>query len=133
MFGGHHLYTSYSVLHRYAKGKYLWQVYRALLYILKAGADINLHDYNGQTPFQMALRGSDCGPFNKKAARILIHAGVDVHTVDYMGRSCLAHANHNGEMAKLLISHDATVTADTMFAAIDTQSGVFYRLFFHRE
>lgn len=113
-----------SALHYAARGNCWWHAHQALPYLIKAGADIDIRDHNGQTPLHMALQGDGNypGPFSRDAAKILIEAGADVNAVDDSGRSCLACAQHDIDTIKLLISHGATVTAEALFAAIDVKN-----------
>ncbi|CAM1504977.1 Fc.00g106140.m01.CDS01 [Cosmosporella sp. VM-42] len=113
-----------SALHSVARGNSWWHVHQALPYLLKAGADMGIRNYNGQTPVHMALRadGNWAGPFHREAAKILIEAGADVDAVDGMGQSCLACAQHDIDMIKSLKLHGATVTPDAIFAAIDAKN-----------
>ncbi|CAH0055187.1 unnamed protein product [Clonostachys solani] len=113
-----------SPLHSVARGDHWWQVHQALPYLLEAGANMNIRNQNGQTPLLTALKadGNWPGPFNGTAARLLIEAGADVNAVDNEGRSCLACARHDVGLVKLLISHGAVVTADSVLAAIDSRS-----------
>lgn len=113
-----------SPLHSVARGDHWWQVHQALPYLLKAGANIHLRNHLGQTPLLTALKadGNWPGPFNRTAARLLIEAGADVNAIDREGRSCLACARHDVGLVKLLISHGAVVTADSILAAIDSKS-----------
>ncbi|CAH0003764.1 unnamed protein product [Clonostachys byssicola] len=115
---------SNSPIHSVSRGDHWWQVHQALPYLLKAGADIHLRNHLGQTPLLTALKagGNWPGPFNKTAARLLIEAGADVNAIDKEGRSCLACARHDVDVVKLLISHGADVTADSVLAAIDSKS-----------
>lgn len=121
---GYKAIPSDSALHSVAAGESWWHVHQALPYLIKAGADISVRDYNGQTPLHVALhrRSDHPGPFHKEAARILIEAGADVNAVDDKKRSCLARAQHDVDIIKLLKSHGATVTADAIFAAIDAKN-----------
>ncbi|KAH6608424.1 hypothetical protein Trco_001770 [Trichoderma cornu-damae] len=111
-----------SALFCAARGNNWWVVHQALPYLLDAGADIHVRNVQGQTPLHMALEGDSNwpGPYNWDAAKILIGRGADVNAVDGKGRSCLACAQHNVDMVKLLIKHGATVTVDSIFAAIDS-------------
>ncbi|RSM12008.1 hypothetical protein CDV31_006458 [Fusarium ambrosium] len=111
-----------SALHLVAFGRAWWHVHQALPYLLKAGADINIRNSNGQTPLLIALGGLDgrylYGPYCMDATKMLIEAGADVNAFDKKGTSCLALAHRDIDLIRLLKSHGATVTADVLFAAI---------------
>ncbi|VUC27045.1 unnamed protein product [Clonostachys rosea] len=124
MSGDYVVAGSNSPIHSVSRGDYWWQVHQALPYLIKAGADIHIRNHHGQTPLHMALKadGNWPGPFHRTAARLLIEAGADVNAVDGEGRSCLACAKHDVGLVRLLISHGAVVTADSVIAAIDAKS-----------
>ncbi|RSL50140.1 hypothetical protein CEP54_012087 [Fusarium duplospermum] len=111
-----------SALHLVSFGRAWWHVHQALPYLLKAGADINIRNSNGQTPLLIALGGLDrrylYGPYCMDATKMLIEAGADVNAFDEEGTSCLALAHRDIDLIRLLKSHGATVTADVLFAAI---------------
>ncbi|KAI5457076.1 ankyrin repeat-containing domain protein [Mariannaea sp. PMI_226] len=113
-----------SPIHRVSRGEHWWHVHQALPYLLKAGADIHMRDFNKQTPLHIALRGDQMypGPFHLDAAKILVEAGADVNAINGWGESCLACAQHSIEMTRFLVSHGAKVTADAIFAAIDAKN-----------
>ncbi|UPL00227.1 hypothetical protein LCI18_011161 [Fusarium solani-melongenae] len=111
-----------SALHLVAFGRAWWHVHQALPYLLKAGADINIRNSNGQTPLLISLGRIDFhylyGPYCMDATKMLIEAGADVNASDDKGTSCLAIAHKDIDLIRLLKSHGATVTADALFAAI---------------
>ncbi|PKS04904.1 hypothetical protein jhhlp_008269 [Lomentospora prolificans] len=113
-----------SALHVVAVGNYWWQVNQALPYLLEAGADVNMRIVGDHTPLHVALGAPSTflGPFSREAAKMLILAGADVNAVDAKGNSCLALANHDVELIKLLIAHGATVTGDSLAAAIQAKN-----------
>ncbi|KAL2672549.1 hypothetical protein Neosp_013261 [[Neocosmospora] mangrovei] len=111
-----------AALHLVAFGRAWWHVHQALPYLLKAGADINIRNSNGQTPLLISLGGIDFrylyGPYCMDATKMLIEAGADVNASDDKGNSCLALVHQDIDLIRLLKSHGATVTADVLFAAI---------------
>lgn len=119
----HHIRSSDSALHRVARGSSWWQVYQALPYLLKAGADVNILDHHGQSPLHEALGGSGifCSPYHTVAAKTLIEYGADVNAIDNQQLSCLTMACHNIDMTKLLIERGAVVTPEEIFSAIDAK------------
>ncbi|KAH8123735.1 hypothetical protein FP744_10005737 [Trichoderma asperellum] len=111
------------------RGNHWWHVHQALPYLLDIGADINLRNSKGQILLHMALKGEirELGPYHWDAAKILIERGADVNAVDSNGQSCLACAQHNVDMVKLLIKHGAIVLVDSIFAAIDSRKAEVLR------
>ncbi|KAM0265174.1 hypothetical protein ACHAQJ_000327 [Trichoderma viride] len=112
-----------------AQGYHWWHVHQALPYLLDFGADVFMRNGKGQTPLHIALQGNDQapGPYNWDAAKILIERGADVNAVDSKGQSCLASAQRSADMIKLLIKYGAVVTADSIFAAIDSRNAEVLR------
>ncbi|KAF4979184.1 hypothetical protein FZEAL_4557 [Fusarium zealandicum] len=110
-----------TALHYVARGICWWHAHQALPYLLNAGADQSIRNEHGQTPLHVALGGTSghAGAFSRETARTLIEAGADTNAVDAEGHSCLAFAQDDVDMIKLLKAHGATVTADAIFAAID--------------
>ncbi|KAL6415569.1 putative ankyrin repeat protein [Ilyonectria robusta] len=117
----HEPISGYSALHYVAQGKSWWHAHQALPYFLKAGADVHIRDGLGRTPLHLALKPDRdfTGLFYAAAAEAIIEAGADVNAVDKEGRSCLARAQNDVAMIRLLKAHGATVTADAIFAALD--------------
>ena len=113
-----------SALHQAAAGQHWWQAHQALPYLLKAGARVDLRLYDGSTPLHVALDGFNGkrGLFYSDAAKILIESGADVNAVDSRGRSCLMMAQHDAELSAFLLDHEATVTAEALFAAIAAEN-----------
>ena len=112
-----------TVLHELAPGKHWWHAFLAIPYLLSRKADTNARNNAGQTPLHVALGGSksQIGPYHRDAARALVSAGANVNARDERGISCLASTAGDLEMMHLLLSHDAEVTADTLFMAIHTR------------
>ncbi|CAH0028484.1 unnamed protein product [Clonostachys rhizophaga] len=95
-----------------------WHTQQALPYLIKAGADLNIRNYQGQTPLHIALKES-----NREAAITLIEAGADVNAADNENKNCLSYAQKDAEISQLLRSHGANTRISEIFAAID-QSNV---------
>ncbi|KAK3328716.1 ankyrin repeat-containing domain protein [Apodospora peruviana] len=114
-------------LHCLAAGKYWWQVYEALPYVLSRKPDLEVRDERGHTPLHTAL--TSLGPrepygtsvFKTAAARLLVEAGADVNAVSKDGTPCLAMAGNDVELVHLLVAHGARVTPSALFAAIDKE------------
>jgi ankyrin repeat protein len=101
-----------------ASGTVWWHVYQALPYLLKAGADMSIRNMYGHSALHVALLSD--GIWSDEAAKALIEAGADVNALDNVGRSCLASVQHNVGLIKLLVQHGAIVTAEAVFAAIES-------------
>ncbi|KAJ5953528.1 hypothetical protein N7454_000424 [Penicillium verhagenii] len=106
-----------GALHDLAAGKQWWHVDKALPYLFKMGADINIRNLEEETPLLVALKSGH--PFSKQAATALIEAGADVNAVDTNGVSCLSSAGDDLGMIKLLISHGAEVSPKAVLSALD--------------
>ncbi len=67
--------------------------------LLKAGADINLGDGNGETPLMKASRSN-----KTRTVKLLLESGADVHLSDYTGRTAMdiAKATRSKRVIKLL-------------------------------
>ncbi|KAJ6098187.1 hypothetical protein N7499_002561 [Penicillium canescens] len=87
-------------LHQVAAGGSWWHVAKALPYLIKMGANVELR------------------PFHKDATKLLIEYGADVNAVDARGMTCLAKAGDDLTLLKLLMANGATVTASDIFSAI---------------
>ncbi|KAH8660260.1 ankyrin repeat-containing domain protein [Xylariales sp. PMI_506] len=109
-----------SAVHQVAKGKHWWHVHQALPYFIKSGIDLDTADAQGYTPLHWALVGDNRFPctYSGDSARMLIEAGADVNAVTHKGETCLALAQHDVDLVKLLITHGARVTPDALFSAI---------------
>lgn len=95
-----------------------WHTQQALPYLIKAGADLNIRNYQGQTPLHIALKES-----NREAAITLIEAGADVNAADNENKNYLSYAQADAEISQLLRTHGANTRISEIFAAID-QSNV---------
>ncbi|KAM0426586.1 hypothetical protein ACHAPT_008279 [Fusarium lateritium] len=115
-----------SALHHLALGQTWWHVHQALPYLLKAGAEIDIRNSNGQTPLFVSLGGIDryslYGPYCMEATKMLIEAGADVNAFDNEGISCLALAHRDIDLIRLLKARGAIVTADVLFTAIEDEN-----------
>ncbi|KAJ5615350.1 hypothetical protein N7537_000464 [Penicillium hordei] len=109
--------TAGGVLHKLVLGHSWWQVYKALPYLIKKGADLELRSEVGVTPLQAAMNPQH-GSFRKDAVEILIECGADVNAVDDKGETCLSKAGNDLEMTRLLIDHGAHISAAAIFSAI---------------
>ncbi|KAH8692272.1 ankyrin repeat-containing domain protein [Talaromyces proteolyticus] len=109
--------ASQGCLHELACGRHWWQVMQALPYLVEKGASLELRDEMGRTPLHIALSSKEV--FSKEASVYLIEAGADVNAATYKNDTSLSMAGTNVEMVKMLLSHGAKVTADSIFAAID--------------
>jgi len=56
--------------------------------LVRHGAHLNVHDYDGQTPIHIASRHS-----NIQILHELVRAGADWRAVDHLGRSAIHHAS----------------------------------------
>ncbi|KAJ4306633.1 hypothetical protein N0V88_001438 [Collariella sp. IMI 366227] len=111
-----------SPLHVLARGEWWWQVHEALPYLLSRKPNLEIRE-RGETPLHRALDGSryNTGPFHKDSARLLIAAGADVNAITDDGRTCLILAGNDIDLVRLLVASGAKVTAQAVFAAIDTR------------
>ncbi|CAG8901730.1 unnamed protein product [Penicillium egyptiacum] len=107
-----------GALHNLALGRSWWHVYKALPYLIKKGANLELRSEDGMTPLHAAMHRKH-GPFRRNAVQILIDSGADVNAVDANGETCLSKAGNDLEMTKLLIAHGAHISAEAIFSAID--------------
>ncbi|KAI1172127.1 ankyrin [Nemania sp. FL0916] len=108
-----------SVLHAFVHGNRWWQATLALPYLVeKAGADLEVRDAEGRTPLNAALACAGLLTFNRRAVETLVALGADVNAVDDRGVSCLARAQADIDLVKLLLRHGAIVTQSAMIAAI---------------
>ncbi|CAI7609372.1 unnamed protein product [Penicillium glandicola] len=108
-----------GALHKLALGRSWWHVYKALPYLIKKGANLELRGEDGVTPLHAALHNPyKRGTFCKDAARILIESGADVNAVDAKGETCLSKAGDDLEMIRLLMEHGACINAAAIFSAI---------------
>ncbi|CAH0050929.1 unnamed protein product [Clonostachys solani] len=107
-----------SALHCLAQKTAWWHTQQALPYLIRAGADLNIRNYKGQTPLHVALQHA-----NREAAISLIEAGADVNAADNENKNCLSYAQTDAEISQLLRTHGAITRVDEIFAAID-QSNV---------
>ncbi|KAH7149027.1 ankyrin repeat-containing domain protein [Dactylonectria estremocensis] len=121
-----------SVVHSVSQGKSWWHVHQALPFLLSVGADVDVRNYKGQTPLHLALEACShpFSPYSDVAVRTLIAAGADVCAVDNGGKSCFGYAQNDVNMVRLLRSHGATVTADAVFGAVESQNVDLLRIFF---
>ncbi|KAI3316527.1 ankyrin [Xylariaceae sp. AK1471] len=108
-----------GVLHAIVHCNRWWQAALALPYLVeKAGADLEVRDAEGLTPLNAALACVGLLTFNRRAVETLVALGADVNAVDDKGVSCLARAQSDIDLVKLLIRHGAVVTPSAMIAAI---------------
>ncbi|VUC28183.1 unnamed protein product [Clonostachys rosea] len=103
-----------SVLHRLVKETSWWHSQQALPYLIRAGADLNIRDHQGQTALHIALQES-----NREAAIKLIEAGADVNAADNENKNCLTYAQADSEISQLLRAHGASAMVSEIFAAIE--------------
>lgn len=109
-----------GALHGLAKGNKWWQVNKALPYLIKKGANMELRDEEGATPLHIALDHENfLGPYRKEAARLIIESGADVDAIDNNGNTCLSKAGKDLSLIKLLLDHGATVNGRAIFSAIN--------------
>ncbi|KAJ5208065.1 hypothetical protein N7449_002444 [Penicillium cf. viridicatum] len=109
--------TAGGALHKLALGRSWWQVYKALPYLIKKGADFELRSEAGVTPLHAAMNPKH-GPFRRDAVEILIECGADVNAVDDEGETCLSKAGNDLKMTRLLMDHGAHISAAAIFSAI---------------
>lgn len=122
--------ASDSALFSVARGKSWWHVRQALPYLLEYGADVHMRNSSGQTPLHVSLRsvganlglGANLGSFYREATRLLVEAGADVNARDNKMESCLAYAQHDVGVVRLLKAHGATVTAEAILGAIEAKN-----------
>lgn len=108
-----------GVLHAIVQGNRWWQAALALPYLVeKAGADLEVRDAEGLTPLNAALACVGLLTFNRRAVETLVALDADVNTVDDKGVSCLARAQSDIDLVKLLMRHGAVATPAAMIAAI---------------
>ena len=108
-----------GALHGLAKGNNWWHVNKALPYLIKKGANMELRDEKGATPLHIALGHEKfLGPYRKEAARLMIESGADVNAIDNKGNTCLSKAGKDLGFIKLLLDHGATVNGRAIFSAI---------------
>ncbi|CAG8269634.1 unnamed protein product [Penicillium nalgiovense] len=111
--------TAGGTLHKLVLGRNWWHVYKALPYLIKKGANLELRGVEGVTPLHVALHTPYTrGLFRRNAVRILIESGADVNAVDANGETCLSKASNDLEMTRLLLAHGAEITAAAVFSAI---------------
>jgi ankyrin repeat protein len=110
-----------SALHQVAHGHTWWQTFQALPYLLKAGANIEIRNFKGETPLLSALEEISTRPglFQKHVVRTLLEWGADVNAVDNVGNSCLSYANKDINLLKALMEQGATPSTRAVFAAIE--------------
>ncbi|KAJ5535052.1 hypothetical protein N7527_001306 [Penicillium freii] len=110
--------TAGGALHKLALGRSWWQVYKALPYLIKKGADLELRSEDGVTPLHAAMNPKH-GPFRRDAVEILIECGADINALDDKGETCLSKAGSDLEMTRLLMDHGAHISAAAIFSAIE--------------
>ncbi|CAI6082842.1 unnamed protein product [Clonostachys chloroleuca] len=110
-----------SALHQVAHGQAWWQTFQALPYLLKAGANIEIRNFKGQTPLLLALEEISTRPglFQKHVVRTLLEWGADVNAFDNVGNSCLSYANKDISLLKALMVRGAKLSTRAVFAAIE--------------
>ncbi|KAJ5771991.1 hypothetical protein N7520_002520 [Penicillium odoratum] len=106
-----------GVLHNLAVGKSWWHVDKALPYLIRMGADINIRNRGGETPLIVALKSFY--PFSSEASEALIRAGADVNAVDKDGNTCLSTAGDDMGIIKLLTAHGAEASPSAILSALD--------------
>lgn len=117
--GGHYPSITTGVLHELAVGKFWWHVDKALPYLIRMGANINIQNRKGETPLIVAINSYH--PFSKEACESLIAAGADVNAVDTAGNTCLSLAGDNMDIIKNLIAHGAEVSPSAIISALDLE------------
>ncbi|KAJ5806582.1 uncharacterized protein N7503_004184 [Penicillium pulvis] len=106
-----------GVLHDLALGKLWWHVDKALPYLIRMGANINIRNREGETPLIIALNTHH--PFSKEAFKVLIEAGADVNAADNTGKTCLSKAGDDLNLIKLLIAHGAEASPSAILSALN--------------
>ncbi|KAK2606272.1 hypothetical protein QQS21_003320 [Conoideocrella luteorostrata] len=125
--------TDTSALLHVAEGHSWWHAHQAVPYLIQQGADMEITNYRGQTPLQVALAASKTGGiFSKEASRVLVHAGANVNAVDSEGMSCLAHATHDIDLMHLLLDNGSRVTPTCLLTAIDSNKVEIVRVLLSR-
>ncbi|CAH0026027.1 unnamed protein product [Clonostachys rhizophaga] len=110
-----------SALHQVAHGRTWWQTFQALPYLLKAGANIEIRNFKGETPLLSALEEISTRPglFQTHVVRTLLEWGADVNAVDNVGNTCLSYANRDINLLKALMKRGATPSIRAVFAAME--------------
>lgn len=108
-----------GVLHDLALGKFWWHVDKALPYLIRMGADINIRNRDGETPLLVALNSRH--PFSKEAFEALVKADADVNAVDTAGNTCLSKAGDDLNIIQLLIAHGAEVSPPAILSALELE------------
>jgi ankyrin repeat protein len=81
-------------LHALAAGAYFWNI-DALEYLIKAGADIESRNANGETPLMVAVSADALDGFWKEdSIRVLLKHGANPNAVDTAGQTCLNKSDH---------------------------------------
>ncbi|KAJ5987256.1 hypothetical protein N7451_011621 [Penicillium sp. IBT 35674x] len=119
IFRGQNLRPSFTkaALHDLALGKLWWHVDKALPYLIRMGANINIRNRDGETPLIIALNTRH--PFSKEAFKALIEAGADVNAADNNGNTCLSKAGDDLNLIKLLIAHGAEASPSAILSALN--------------
>ncbi|KAJ5934406.1 hypothetical protein N7466_003953 [Penicillium verhagenii] len=106
-----------GALHDLAVGKSWWHVGKAMPYLIRMGADVDIRNRNRETPLIVALKS--CHPFSREATEALIRAGADVNAIDADGNTCLSTAGDDMGIIELLIAHGAEVNPSAILSALD--------------